>query len=465
MTRTLSALAAMLLAAPLLAQDVITAGSIHAASGVSVSVPVSVRDVSSTPLGVNLAAANRIQAIALKVTATPASAVTAVDFEPAGVLRSITPLYERMVDGPDSAAYIGSFSMTAAPIPFTLGATTPGDRIGSLLVTLAPGLADGTTISLTFHLTLTALSNQTGTIVESAYNRKLKLVSGAITIGGTPTTTTLGSSANPSVEGSAVTFTATVSPSGAGTMLFRNGSAVLGTSKVEGGVATLATSSLPAGTHSIQAFYEGTGGNRSSTSAPLMQTVGAPPLDPPASLNAIATGATQVTLSWPAVTNAVSYEISRRSNGGAFEVAGTSSTLNFVDNGRLPATTYLYVVRAVTAGGARSFPSPSDAATTVTFTNDPVTPGVVGIKRAHMNELRSAINAYRATAGLAPASFTDPTLTTATKVRRVHFEELRAALQAARTAYGLPALTFTDPSLVGLKVKAVHLHELRAAVK
>ncbi|HEY0157725.1 MAG TPA: Ig-like domain repeat protein [Thermoanaerobaculia bacterium] len=464
MSRILSSLAALLLAAPLLAQDVITAGSIHAEAGGAVTVPVSIRDSSSTPLGVNLSADKRIQAIAFKVTASPASAVTSVDFEPAGVLQNIEPLYERIVDGADSAAYIGSFSMNAAAIPFTLGATAPGDRIGSLLVTLAPGLADGTKVALTFHLTLTALSNQQGTIVESAYDRKLKLVSGAITIGGTPTTTTLASSLNPSEQGNAVTFTATVSPAGAGTMLFRNGNAVLGTAKVAAGVATLTTSALPAGTHSIRAFYEGTGGSRSSTSAALTQTVNAPPVNPPASIVATAASATSVLVTWPAVPNAVSYEISRRSNGGPFEVAGTSNNTSFTDGARTAGTTYLYVVRAVANGGGKSSPSPSDTATTVVFTDDPVTPAV-RIKRTHINELRTAVNAYRATAGLAAAVFTDPTLTTTTLVRRVHFDELRAALQAARTAYGLPALSFTDPILTGLKVKAVHLQELRTAVK
>ncbi len=464
--RILFCSAAMLLTAvSAFAQDTITAGSVRSLSGASATVPLSIRDASGAPLSVNRGAANRIQAIAFKVTASPAGSVTAIVFERAGVLQTLTPLYERTAEGTGFLGYVGSFSSAGNPIPFTLNAPLPGNRIGTLFVDVAPGLADGTEIDLTFDVELTALSNQAGTVVESVYNHKLQLAGGSIVVGGIATATTLTSSPNPSPAGNDVTFTATVSPATSGTVAFRNGGQFLGLGTLTGGTATFTTSALPEGTHTIRAYYEGAGEYLGSEATPLMHTVSGPPIAPPASVNAVATSATSVQVSWAPVAGAASYEIARSSNNSAFTLAGTSLTTNFTDSGRTAGVTYLYVVRSVASGGAKSLDSLKDAATTVIFADDPLSAGVTKIKRQHISELRTAVNAYRAGAGLPAAVFTDPVLTAATAVRAVHIEELRTALQAARTAYGLSSLTFTDASLAGLKVKAVHVTELRTAVK
>ncbi len=90
----------------------------------------------------------------------------------------------------------------------------------------------------------------------------------------TNTTTTVVSSLNPSTYGSAVTFTATVSPSAAtGTVTFKNGSTTLGTSSLSGGKATYSTSTLAAGSNSITAGYGGSSSYNSSTSSALTETV------------------------------------------------------------------------------------------------------------------------------------------------------------------------------------------------
>jgi len=88
------------------------------------------------------------------------------------------------------------------------------------------------------------------------------------------TSTTLASSANPSGYGSSVTFTATVTGSSpTGTVTFNDGTTNLGTGAVSGGKATLATSTLIVGTHSITAAYSGDTKNNASTSSALTQTV------------------------------------------------------------------------------------------------------------------------------------------------------------------------------------------------
>jgi subtilase family serine protease len=75
-------------------------------------------------------------------------------------------------------------------------------------------------------------------------------------------------------QGAAVTLTATVTPSTAtGNVTFINGSTVLGTSAVSGGVATLTTSSLPVATNTITATYNGSGSLGTSTSSSVSVTV------------------------------------------------------------------------------------------------------------------------------------------------------------------------------------------------
>jgi len=92
------------------------------------------------------------------------------------------------------------------------------------------------------------------------------------------TTTTLTSSLNPSTLGKSVTFTAKVTPaSGAvatGTVTFKNGTATLGTGTLNSsGVATVSTTGLSVGTHSIDAVYNGSTDDLTSTSASLSQVV------------------------------------------------------------------------------------------------------------------------------------------------------------------------------------------------
>jgi phage tail-like protein len=85
---------------------------------------------------------------------------------------------------------------------------------------------------------------------------------------------TLSSSANPSLSGQAVTFTAAVAPPAAtGTVQFLDGVAALGTGTVNGGVASLAVAALAAGEHSITASYSGDATHPAQTSATLVQAV------------------------------------------------------------------------------------------------------------------------------------------------------------------------------------------------
>jgi Bacterial Ig-like domain (group 3)/Pro-kumamolisin, activation domain len=90
------------------------------------------------------------------------------------------------------------------------------------------------------------------------------------------TTTSVSSSKNPSVLGSPVTFTATVTSTvgtATGTVTFKNGATTLGTGSLVAGKATLTTSALTPGSHSITAVYGGGADFLASTSPVLTQTV------------------------------------------------------------------------------------------------------------------------------------------------------------------------------------------------
>jgi hypothetical protein len=95
---------------------------------------------------------------------------------------------------------------------------------------------------------------------------------------GFKTTTKLTSSANPSVLGSAITLTATVSePSGTGTptgtVTFKEGKNILGTVALDSGTAALSISSLLLGNHVIAAVYDTSGAYAYNTSEPLTQMI------------------------------------------------------------------------------------------------------------------------------------------------------------------------------------------------
>lgn len=62
---------------------------------------------------------------------------------------------------------------------------------------------------------------------------------------------------------------------------------------------------------------------------------------------------------------------------------------------------------------------------------------VIVIKGFHLAELRTAVSAVLALAGLAAASFTDPA-TPGIVVKALHINALRSALDAAMGALGLP---------------------------
>jgi len=98
-----------------------------------------------------------------------------------------------------------------------------------------------------------------------------------------PTTIIVASSSITAVAGQSVTFTATVTANAGvngpatGTVNFLDGTTVIGSGTLAGGVATFTTSMLSAGTHPITAIYVGNATFLTSTSAAINQVITAAP--------------------------------------------------------------------------------------------------------------------------------------------------------------------------------------------
>ncbi len=100
------------------------------------------------------------------------------------------------------------------------------------------------------------------------------------------------------------------------------------------------------------------------------------------------------------------------------------------------------------------------------FVDDPLTGGSSPIKAVHITELRSRMNALRLRFGLAASAWTDTSLD-GIGVKAIHLAELRTAIVQAYQAAGKTPPTFTDADVQAGQtvIRAVHITELRAAVK
>ena len=165
-----------------------------------------------------------------------------------------------------SASSPGSGTPTGT-VTFSVGSTVLGTATlsgGSASITTSSPLAVGNDTIKASYGGDTNFKTSAGTVVQ--------------TVDQDSTTTSLASSANPSVYGQSVTFTATVganapgSGTPAGSVTFTNGSTTLGTVTLSGGSASYSTTKLATGQATIMATYNGNASFITS-SASLSQTV------------------------------------------------------------------------------------------------------------------------------------------------------------------------------------------------
>ena len=173
------------------------------------------------------------------------------------------------------STYGGSVTFTATVAPSAAtGTVTFKDGSASVGTgTLSRGTATLSISSLTggSH-SITAAYAGDGNYAPSTSSTLAQTVNKALT-----STAVVTSSANPSIFGSPVTLSASVTPSSVtGTVTFYdfNGTVTLGAGAVINGQATLTISTLALGANSITATYSGDGNNNpSSSSSALAQTV------------------------------------------------------------------------------------------------------------------------------------------------------------------------------------------------
>jgi hypothetical protein len=143
------------------------------------------------------------------------------------------------------------------------------DGVAQAAVTLVNGVATflATALSVGSH----SVQANYGGFTEGAYQLAASSASLTQVVNATPASPSLVkvvSSLNPSQIGQTVTFTAQVSSAGAtptGTITFFDGNTTLGTVMIVGGKASLTTSALSAGVHTIFAVYTGDGNYLPST--------------------------------------------------------------------------------------------------------------------------------------------------------------------------------------------------------
>lgn len=186
----------------------------------------------------------------------------------AAASNTATATYLTSSPNPSTSGQAVTFAVSVVPPSATGTVTVLGNSTTLATVRLSSGNATFTTSTLSSGShTITATYGgdaSHGSSTSAPFTQMVRAVS----------TTSVGSSANPSTYSQALTLTATVAPAQAtGTVTFRDGSATLGSAGLAQGTASLTISSLAAYTHSITASYGGDATYAGSASATLLQNV------------------------------------------------------------------------------------------------------------------------------------------------------------------------------------------------
>jgi hypothetical protein len=222
------------------------------------------------------------------------SAVTADIVVPAGVTRGLNLVGAATVSGSavaqqsvtNGAARFGgpvAYTVPSTPVPasgaFTMHAT------GTFPSVAYPNAGTASIMVGDLSQTLTPLNSRGRPTVFGTFTVPCIQAPGQNNVLGTfpvlaalaPTTTMVASSANPSVQGQTVTYTATVSTGGGGSVTFNSGGKPITGCKARSldssRQATCQVSYATTGSHAITAVYSGDAANAGSTSAVLTQNV------------------------------------------------------------------------------------------------------------------------------------------------------------------------------------------------
>jgi len=365
------------------AQDVITVGT-ATADGPTVDVPVSIRDVSGTPLGLDQPPGSRIQAFSIRVNYAPASAVSSVTFSRAGITTNLTPAFETSPSSAGSISLLDSFQQSTNPIPFTLNAPAPGNLVAHLVFTLSASAVAGTNISLTLDSATTQLTDDGGSAAtkETSGNGNLSLVNGSISV--PVPTLTLTPSSQSIAAGSSASLTANTNVHLVNTTAVALTSSNPAVATVPSSATILAgtrsagfiVSALSVGSTTITASLPPSAGGATAT-ATITVTAGpqcTTPSVPEISGPATALAGSTYTITWFPISSATEYLIDEATDA-AFTAATTqtvATTSASYSHASSADVRYYYRVRARNHAGSCDLTSSSSTAISVLITAIPV---------------------------------------------------------------------------------------------
>jgi len=214
------------------------------------------------------------------------------NYQPTGTFGASTASLIQVINGDATSS-----ALTCLPNPIGLYNTAQltaivtsanGTPTGSISFTdngaslATGGLLSGTT-SLTYTGSIAGTHNITATYIPTGSFAASSAICSEV-VNALPTTSTLTASPTTSTYGSPVTLTATVLPAAlpalstpTGVVTFYNGASVLGTGTLAGGVATLASVSLPGGSYNLTCLYGGSAIYATSNCNPVPVIVNAAP--------------------------------------------------------------------------------------------------------------------------------------------------------------------------------------------
>jgi len=293
-------------------------GDTNDAPSVSPLVTEAVLNASTTSLQAAPASSSPGQKVVLTATVSPASATGTVTFLDGKNGIGSQNLSAGTASFSTSALSIGSHTLTASyggdtndaasyssQVTVTVGLTgtttslkagpassNPGQNV-TLTATVSPATAGGTVTFLdgsnplgspqtlsggtaSFSTSNLSIGSHSLTASYGGDANDAPSYSPAVTesVGLQTTTTALAAAPTPATAGQKVTLTATVSPGDpTGSVSFFDGANLLGTAPVANAVATISTSTLSGGIHSLTATYGGDANNAPSTSPAFNESV------------------------------------------------------------------------------------------------------------------------------------------------------------------------------------------------
>jgi sugar lactone lactonase YvrE len=187
-----------------------------------------------------------------------------------------------------TSAYGSTTGITVTATESGSAGVVTGGVVTFSVISPATGIFTLATCTLSAAGACTATYTPTGTLAAGTYAGDIKAsfatvgnyaaASGAamLTVSQVTPGITLAASVNPTVVQSAITFTATVTSAigmPTGTVIFMDGTTLLGTGAIVNGVATFTTSTLAVGAHTITAVYSSDNNFTTVTSSAQTETV------------------------------------------------------------------------------------------------------------------------------------------------------------------------------------------------